>query len=202
MPALIVRNHGGALCGYVGVAPGHPLYRHNYHEPHECLSLDLEKVEVGKRGVIPLMCGVDDMREGRFSPETYFDVHGGITFSDGCQEAGHICHTPEPGQPDNVWWFGFDCAHAGDVSPGYRASIAKMFDQVEMAFRDRIFKDDVYRDVTYVKAEIGSLARQLQAVAGSPNAREGADQGSASAAPAVAPLAIDDVSIPDALGHA
>jgi hypothetical protein len=20
--------------------------------------------------------------------------------------------------PDNVWWFGFDCAHAGDRSPG------------------------------------------------------------------------------------
>jgi len=32
MPCLIVRNHLGALCGYAGVAPGHPLHGFNYDD--------------------------------------------------------------------------------------------------------------------------------------------------------------------------
>lgn len=30
LPCLIVRNWMGALCGYVGVAPGHPFYEKGY----------------------------------------------------------------------------------------------------------------------------------------------------------------------------
>jgi hypothetical protein len=30
MPCLIVRNGLGALCGYAGVSPGHPLHGHSY----------------------------------------------------------------------------------------------------------------------------------------------------------------------------
>lgn len=32
LPCLIVRNAGGALCGYVGVAEGHPLYGKGYED--------------------------------------------------------------------------------------------------------------------------------------------------------------------------
>lgn len=43
--------------------------------------------------------------------------HGGINFSDHCQETGDesrgICHTGG----DKVWWLGFDCAHCGDIVP-------------------------------------------------------------------------------------
>lgn len=31
-PCLIVRNHSGALCGYVGVPNGHPLYGKDYDD--------------------------------------------------------------------------------------------------------------------------------------------------------------------------
>lgn len=31
-PCLIVRNPGGALCGYVGVPPGHPWHKKHYDE--------------------------------------------------------------------------------------------------------------------------------------------------------------------------
>ena len=44
-------------------------------------------------------------------------VHGGLTYSDSCQEDGPICHVPEPGEPDDVWWLGFDCAHYNDFAP-------------------------------------------------------------------------------------
>lgn len=32
LPCLIVRNDGGALCGYVGVPIGHPLYEKDYND--------------------------------------------------------------------------------------------------------------------------------------------------------------------------
>ena len=42
LPCLIVRNHGGALCGYVGVGPSHPFYEKDYEGPdvraHGCLT--------------------------------------------------------------------------------------------------------------------------------------------------------------------
>lgn len=45
------------------------------------------------------------------------DVHGGLTYSNACE--GHVCHTPKEGEPDDVWWLGFDCAHAYDYCPGH-----------------------------------------------------------------------------------
>src|SRR5262245_60814744 len=44
------------------------------------------------------------------------NVHGGLTYSDHC--SGHICHTPALGEPDTVWWLGFDCGHLLDYIPG------------------------------------------------------------------------------------
>lgn len=74
------------------------------------------------------------------------DVHGGLTYADRCREDSPICHIPEPGETDDVWWFGFDCAHAFDLSPAHRFDI-----------------EEVYRDINYVRAEVESLAKQLVA---------------------------------------
>lgn len=75
-------------------------------------------------------------------------VHGGLTYADKCNDV--ICHVPEPGMPDDVWWLGFDTAHSGDLSP--------------MMTRFR-FKDygDIYRDVNYTRKETEQLAEQLAA---------------------------------------
>lgn len=85
------------------------------------------------------------------------DVHGGLTYSAAC--AGEICHVPAPGEPDNVWWLGFDCAHAGDLSPRFR-----MLDESrpETAIFARLaFSGDVYRTVDYVARETEKLAAQI-----------------------------------------
>lgn len=84
------------------------------------------------------------------------EVHGGLTYSDACQ--GHICHVPKPGQPDDVWWFGFDCGHAYDLSPGMQATLKRLgheLDQTPLTFRE------VYRDQAYAQAEVQRLAAQL-----------------------------------------
>lgn len=63
-------------------------------------------------------------------------------------ESRFICHIPAPGEPDDVWWFGFDCAHAGDASPAYRAFSPSL-------------AHGTYRDLMYVRSEVGQLAEQL-----------------------------------------
>lgn len=81
--------------------------------------------------------------------------HGGLTYASEC--SGHICHVPKPGQPDAVFWFGFDCAHSGDVSPGHLKW------EHENGFDHRAY--ETYKEVPYVKAETERLAEQLVALA-------------------------------------
>jgi hypothetical protein len=80
------------------------------------------------------------------------EVHGGLTFASHCQPGGFessgVCHLPEPGESGEVWWLGFDCAHAWDLSPWYQA-------------RGLNCPLDVYRTLDYVKDECKSLAAQL-----------------------------------------
>lgn len=77
--------------------------------------------------------------------------HGGLTYANACDVDNGICHVPKPGEPDDVWWFGFDCAHAGDFLPAYNAYNLR----VPRSIRG------TYRDKAYVEAEVRSLAEQL-----------------------------------------
>lgn len=139
LPCLIVRNGGGALCGYVGVSKGHPWFEKDYSEV-EC---------------------------GWPSDEDAVLVHGGLTYSNHCQpeaeEGQGICHLVEPGEDDNVWWLGFDCAHLDDVVPVYDKWRKAILLQVEDFGRGNW---GTYRDVAYLKAEIARLAKRAREVAG------------------------------------
>lgn len=137
LDCLIVRNGGGAWCGYVGLPPGHRFHSVGYDE-----------CTVGET------CGNEWCHD--HSPNAAVSVHGRLTFSASCHEDRRgesygICHVPLPGRPADVWWLGFDCAHAGDESPAYRRYRGPG-------------RDETYRDLAYVKAETTSLARQLAAV--------------------------------------
>ncbi len=85
------------------------------------------------------------------------DVHGGLTYSDECQ--GHVCHKPEPGEPNDVWWFGFDCAHGGDTSPAMDA-----LRQSYRPGRER-WPGEQYRTLDYVRQETENLADQAELAA-------------------------------------
>lgn len=114
-PCIIHRNDLGALCGYVGVPPGHPAH-------------------------------------GKIDHDVDVEVHGGLTYANPCMEDGPICHKPEPGEPDDIWWLGFDCAHCFDIMPKYHG-------QSSFAGERRS-----YRNITYVTEQIKSLAAQLKAL--------------------------------------
>jgi hypothetical protein len=80
-------------------------------------------------------------------------VHGGLTFSSFCTENDKehgVCHRPDPGEPDHVWWLGFDCCHAFDLAPG-----------VVAVLKNNGASTDVYRNLRYVKRECRKLAKQL-----------------------------------------
>jgi len=111
---LAKRNpHMGNWCGYVGVAPEHPMYGKDYND-------------------------VDA------------DVHGGLTYADSCQEGPlemTICHIPESGSPDHLWWLGFDCGHADDVSPNPLMKYHSL--------------RGTYKTLDYVREQCKELAKQL-----------------------------------------
>jgi len=81
-------------------------------------------------------------------------VHGGITYCDKCDgdPVNGVCHIPTA-DGDDAWWIGFDCAHAGDLSPGNR-----------WAWSIRI-QSETYKDADYVRREVLSLARQAKEAA-------------------------------------
>mgnify|MGYP001616638723 CR=1 FL=1 len=74
------------------------------------------------------------------------DVHGGLTYAGSCNES--ICHIPEEGMPDDVWWLGFDTGHYMDICPSINLT----------------FGDGVYRDMEYMISETKKLAEQLAEV--------------------------------------
>lgn len=158
LDCMIRRGGGGAWCGYVGVPPWHPWHGVDYDD---CTV----RPRTGLRGALDALLGRVRVCRGDWhydcSPGRLVEVHGGLTFADACDDGDEgtgICHVPEPGRPDDVWWFGFDCSHLNDLRPGSLA-----LDR-ELGLRGSD-PGDVYRDQAYVTGEVESLARQLAAQA-------------------------------------
>lgn len=180
LDCLIVRARSGALCGYVGVTEAHPWHgmpyndcmdgcdTHTFGERMDGMHAALKELSGCALPVIP-----DSMKEQTFtdcwdhSPSSKVEVHGGLTYSGFCQEnvdeGEGICHIPAPGRPANVFWFGFDCSHLGDLSPGDLARAQE--EGFQYPFTDPRARGEEYRDMDYVKAEVTRLAKQLKEVA-------------------------------------
>ncbi len=71
-------------------------------------------------------------------------MHGGLTYAAEC-DGDDICHTPEPGEPEHMWWVGFDCAHGFDCVP------------VLHKLSDSVGPTDHYRTVDYVTKELEEM---------------------------------------------
>jgi len=133
------------------------------HEPHR-----VEFVHVGfnclmlRQPNLLHWCGYVGVPPGHpFHGVRYDDAnisaHGGLTYANDC--GGHVCHIPKEGEPDNLWWFGFDCAHLGDLVPGYdKKSYRDMLGGRKSVF---LSKDSVYRTREWVEAEVRRMAEQI-----------------------------------------
>lgn len=130
----------GHRCGYVGVGPDHPLHGKGHSEHVEALKQALEDAkqgEIGKRGVIPLLCNDGETA----SMDIVFDVHGGVTYAGGGEKSEYPVNS-------DLWWIGFDCAHSGDGS----------LNPVMSSLGGPV------RSLEYVADECESLAKQIASI--------------------------------------
>jgi hypothetical protein len=97
----------GHRCGYVMVPEGHPFHGLGYSDEAPNGTADYTDRDVddaGMGGMIALLGGEKSVDEWAQRVEAHIAVHGGLTYSG---------KAPGDVQGDG-WWFGFDCAHAGD----------------------------------------------------------------------------------------
>ncbi|MEE4209563.1 MAG: hypothetical protein V2I43_09885 [Parvularcula sp.] len=141
---IMLRQENGTISGYVSVPPHHPLFGYQ---------ADAVPVAISNT------------------------VHGGVTYGKACEvnrfarkawgeprkERYTVCHvthvrmvqdyrtvqTTEDEFHEDLWWFGFDTSHPGDLVPKGRKERRK---------------GDVYRDQTFVYANCTTLARKLKSV--------------------------------------
>lgn len=78
----------------------------------------------------------------------YLDCHGGLTFSGQFEDFPH-------------WFFGFDCAHAGDLMPSMFDLFAARGKEENSLFGGLLVERDVYRTFDYVKSHVIQMANQL-----------------------------------------
>lgn len=156
---VVLFSRMGHRCGYVGIPKEHPLYREDHTGHLDMTMKDLQDMEIGKRSTISLLGqAFDDTDKVRL--ETYFDVHGSLTYSGGGENSEYPIES-------NLWWFGFDCAHYQDGKdlqlayekfPQHRESIKRMVEIEQMYPID----DVVLRTEEYVADECKRLAEQLK----------------------------------------
>lgn len=82
------------------------------------------------------------------------DVHGGLTYSNACH--GTICHIADD-EGEKLHWFGFDCAHGGDLVPGMMGKFPETTALEKALYGTR----GGYRTVDYARDETKRLAEML-----------------------------------------
>lgn len=101
---------------------------------------------------------------GKAAEETDLEAHGGLNYAASCGVV--VCHVPLPGEPDDVWWLGFDCGHVmTDISPEIDKTLRELGrDRLEKASGEfiAVFGGAVYRTLDYVMAEVERLAAQVK----------------------------------------
>jgi hypothetical protein len=165
-PCLMVRNGSmGFWCGYVGLPKGHRLYKQGYDdsyrhgiEAHGGLTFAAECADRSKAAWRQFQKRiVEDWTAMRGYPrgDSARRVREWGAVIDDYDKwrdrmmATHVCHIPEPGASDRVWWLGFDCGHAGDYAPGIRSLLGPSR------------REEQYRDLAFVQSEVEALAHQL-----------------------------------------
>lgn len=127
------------------------------------------------RGPMGALCGYVGVPKGHPYHGREWDnidvaVHGGVTFAKGCQHsedpAFGVCHIPDPGEPDDVWWIGFDCAHFQDLIPEMN-KLRRQMPELQILYKETEAEGypDTYKTLGWVEAEIADLAKQLKEVA-------------------------------------
>lgn len=131
---VIIRHpEMGHLLGYIGVEKGHPLYGKHYDELYDYDFNDFD-----------------------------LSIHGGWTYSSAPVKKwnGEGCYPRNPnypaGEPNNYWWFGFDCAHYQDLVPAMEVKLREIMpaEHFEAKDNDPDYLKTTYKDWLFVEMEL------------------------------------------------
>lgn len=157
---VVVFTDMGHRCGYVAVAPDHPLFgiKYNQHIMSPELLQEIKSSPISKKGIIDILCW--DGEEIKLS--LLVNVHGGITYSG----MSYLTKFPT-NQFDKVWYFGFDCAHYNDAKDlnlavkyfGYNRM--KVIIELENKYPSYSY---FIRSLSYCEQECKSMADQLDCI--------------------------------------
>jgi len=141
--AITKHDSLGTLCGYLGVPPSHPWYgksydnfeadvhggltfshHQNWGHPAEIAMLETKIEEYAKMDplILDFPRRLLDQEQEHTGEDSEYPTKTGL----------------------DIWWFGFDCAHAWDQIPGLPES----------------FHEGICRDEEYVRDELRKLAGQ------------------------------------------
>lgn len=157
---LILRTPNmGNLCGYVGVPEAHALYGFSFDalvKRPDILHGRVDLDEIGVLNVVTASLSVDP-KEGWVPLSVVVNCHGGLTYAN---------------KKDDGWWyFGFDCAHAGDLVPAMQGIMGQAVKRLVnlprelQALMDATDRRSVYRNIDYVTNVTTNMAEQLGAMA-------------------------------------
>lgn len=144
----------GFRCGYVGVPSKHKLYNVDFME--DCIELNMTQSRLENKNIENW-----ELRtiEEILSPISYFNVHGGLTYS------GFEVFN------DEYWGFGYDCGHfqdGRDLDTAYKYGLLskEQYCVEQKIQRDLLYfsKYTIIRDLDYCINECKSLAEQLDEV--------------------------------------
>ncbi len=163
----------GAWCGYVGVPPDHPWYGKKYSE------IDSDTECHG--GLTYCSAACDPLR---FLPELLHPNEAGflaalradpedrtalLVYADWLREHDREDEEQLLRRRDELWYYGFDCNHANDIAPAFRARMRSIAndpstpESVATLFGSESPYATHYRDYDYVVAEVEKLAEQFAA---------------------------------------
>lgn len=143
---IMLRQTDGTVSGYVGVPSAHPLFG---------FALDAVPVDIASsvHGHLTYAreCEVNRFERqphGKPREERYTVCH--VTRVRLVQDYREVQTTADEFRHEDLWWFGFDTNHAGDLVP--------------KGYGSRRRKGDVYRDQGFVYGHCAALARRLRDV--------------------------------------
>jgi hypothetical protein len=146
-------------CGYVGVGSAHPLYGLHYSDLVPAPAKFNERpMDVDEHGMINVFVTALQQYAGEI-PDGFVPIshliacHGGLSWA-------------QPLHEWTGWWFGFDCNHAWDYSPGMVEILRESARRLELdtGWRPHVIdamERRVYRTFDFVKSETASLAQQV-----------------------------------------
>lgn len=147
LECAMMRNACKAWWGYVAVPAGHPLhgrsFRDSVYVTDDTLNRPLDMDKVGVLNIFACATKIvkQNLANNLMPICVALDCHGGITWTND--------HQPNH-EPDGRWWYGFDCSHAGDITPSVSEHMGYDIDGTAR-----------YRDINYVRGVTEELARQI-----------------------------------------